>query len=105
MEEKLHGELLGRKKCSTMLGAADMKGKVAPRVSSHLLENETALSRANKCLERITKFCLWKKKYYHTKDDNFMLITRTVCLTVIEIVFSSEIGNSNSSNTKYFMTG
>ena len=29
------------------------------RVLSHLLENKTALSRANKCLE---------KKYYYTKE-------------------------------------
>ena len=46
------------------------------RVSFHLLENETALSRANKCLKRITKFCLQKKKYNYTKDDSFMLITQ-----------------------------
>ena len=76
-----------------------MKGKVAPasasskhgRVSSHLLENETALSRANKCLERITKFCLQKKRYYYTKDDSLMLITRTVCLTIIEIAIHRKL--------------
>ena len=59
-----------------------MKGKVDRpsasrkhgRVSSHLLENETALSRANKFLEKITKSCLQKKKCYYTKDDSFMLI-------------------------------
>ena len=65
------------------LGQAPRESMV---VSSHLLENETALSRANKCLERISKFCLQKKRYYYTKDDSLMLITRTVCLTIIEIV-------------------